>query len=113
MFLKTAAGIFVVMWVRWTLPRFRYDQLMAMGWKFMIPLALGYIVVTTLAIALIEAVLPGASALIHQLLLFVVNLGLAWLVFWVADRGFVMAGGHHVAPEDLSLEGAPGARGRH
>lgn len=112
MFLKTTAGIFVVMWVRWTLPRFRYDQLMAMGWKFMIPVALGYIVVTTLAIALIESLLPGASARVHQLLLFVVNLGLAWLVFWVADRGFVIAGGHHVAPEDLSLEGAPGARGR-
>jgi NADH-quinone oxidoreductase subunit H len=39
-FLKISFFIFVFMWIRWTLPRFRYDQLMHLGWKTMIPLAI-------------------------------------------------------------------------
>ena len=38
--LKIVCFIFFFMWVRWTIPRFRYDQLMHLGWKIMIPLAL-------------------------------------------------------------------------
>ena len=37
---KVIAFIFLFMWVRWTIPRFRYDQLMHLGWRILIPLAL-------------------------------------------------------------------------
>ena len=43
---KVALLLFFFMVVRWTIPRFRYDQLMSLGWKVMIPLALGNIIVT-------------------------------------------------------------------
>jgi NADH-quinone oxidoreductase subunit H len=46
LFVKICAFIFFYMWVRWTIPRFRYDQLMNLGWKMLIPLAILNIVVT-------------------------------------------------------------------
>ena len=52
--IKVCIFIFVFMWVRWTIPRFRYDQLMNLGWKTLIPLALINMVVTA-AIVLLKS----------------------------------------------------------
>jgi NADH-quinone oxidoreductase subunit H len=55
MFLKVFLFIFFFMWVRWTIPRFRYDQLMDLGWKVLIPLAIANIVVTGIVITLLNS----------------------------------------------------------
>ena len=47
---KVCCFIFLFMWVRWTIPRFRYDQLMHLGWRILIPLALFNMLVTGAAI---------------------------------------------------------------
>ncbi|MEW5911602.1 MAG: NADH-quinone oxidoreductase subunit NuoH [Thermodesulfobacteriota bacterium] len=52
--IKVYILIFVVMWVRWTLPRLRFDQLMNFAWKYMIPIALLNLLATALVIKLVR-----------------------------------------------------------
>jgi NADH-quinone oxidoreductase subunit H len=51
---KVVAFIFLFMWVRWTLPRFRYDQVMKIGWQKLLPLAIANLIVYAIAIAIIQ-----------------------------------------------------------
>lgn len=46
LFIKIICFIFFFMWVRWTIPRFRYDQLMRLGWNYLIPIALANMLIT-------------------------------------------------------------------
>jgi NADH-quinone oxidoreductase subunit H len=50
--LKVGFFLFLFVWVRWTLPRFRYDQLMDLGWKRLFPLALANLFITGVLVAL-------------------------------------------------------------
>jgi|SRR5450759_3682554 len=53
LFVKTAIWMFLIIWLRATLPRIRYDRLMALGWKVMFPVALANVVVTAIVIVLV------------------------------------------------------------
>src|SRR6185295_11716768 len=88
---KTLVFIYVFIWVRWTLPRFRFDQLMALGWKLLLPLALGYIVLVASAMLGLQVlgVAPGSWQFV--LALAAMNIVLVFLLFWVLDRGRIIS----------------------
>jgi len=54
LFIKLCGFIFFYMWVRWTIPRFRYDQLMNLGWKILIPLSIVNIIITGIVLLRVE-----------------------------------------------------------
>jgi NADH-quinone oxidoreductase subunit H len=51
---KTSLFLLLYIWIRWTLPRFRYDQVMSLGWKVMLPTALAYVMLIAMTILLLD-----------------------------------------------------------
>ncbi len=104
-FLKLMFWIFFVMWIRWTLPRFRYDQLMTLGWKVLTPLALAYIMVVCTAIYLIQHVAGITDPRLSALILFGVNVVLGVLVFGLLDSGLFIKGAASRRPQTFEVPG--------
>jgi NADH-quinone oxidoreductase subunit H len=88
---KTLFFVFVFMWIRWTVPRFRYDQIMHLGWKVILPTVLGYITLIGTTVLILDAV-GVAFGFVYGLIVTAVNL-LATAAFhiWV-DRDRVIGG---------------------
>ena len=87
---KTLAFIFVFIWIRWTLPRFRFDQLMSLGWKILLPMALFYIMVIATAAFVMElnGIHMGRR---YAAVLFGINLVLLVAIVFGLDRGRLIA----------------------
>ncbi len=95
--LKTLFFAFVFIWVRWTVPRFRYDQIMDLGWKVMLPSGLAYVMLMAASILALDS-LGVPFGLVYGLILTAINLVATFAFLYLLDRDRVIAGGSAKRP---------------
>ena len=88
---KTAFFLVVFIWVRWTLPRFRYDQVMHLGWKVMLPVSLAYVMLMAASILTLDT-LGVPFGFVYGLILTGISLVATGLFVFVLDRDRIIGG---------------------
>jgi NADH-quinone oxidoreductase subunit H len=91
---KTLFFIYVFIWVRWTLPRFRFDQLMQLGWKFMLPVLLTYILILGGTVLVLDGI-GWSTGRGYGTELFAMNAVLVYAVFFMLDNNRLLFGRTH------------------
>jgi NADH-quinone oxidoreductase subunit H len=100
--IKTLFFCFVYIWVRWTVPRFRYDQIMDLGWKVLLPTALAYIALMGTTILVLDS-MGMQYGFLYGLVLTAVNLVATGIFLFVVDRGRTITGAYGKR-HDLEIE---------
>jgi NADH-quinone oxidoreductase subunit H len=101
--MKTAFFMLVYIWVRWTVPRFRYDQIMQLGWKVLLPSALAYVMVVGATILVLDQMgIPYGFR--FGLVLTVVSAVCTGIFLFSLDRGRTLTGASYGARERLRAQ---------
>ncbi|MGB1778646.1 MAG: NADH-quinone oxidoreductase subunit NuoH [Longimicrobiales bacterium] len=105
---KTGFFLLLYIWIRWTLPRFRYDQVMALGWKVMLPTSLAYVMLIAMTILVLDE-LGMQYGFFYGLVLTAVS-GAATLTFmFFLDRGRTIAGAAAQKAQKIEIKTIPTA----
>jgi NADH-quinone oxidoreductase subunit H len=104
--MKTVFFLVVFIWVRWTVPRFRYDQVMALGWKAMLPTALAYTMLMGGTILVLDEVGMAWGFGYGLVLTAVSAVALGAFLFFV-DRGNTISGAAATKAQRMEVKITP------